>query len=98
MNTTTKWGETNGFTATDFTRTLLTYLKKNTLNYIICNSTLIEKHLLEKYSEERAAPVVVDHQELQRYAHNVIEEDVITQTDVVRHDAEKISRVLMNLL
>ncbi len=98
MNITTKWGETNGFTATDFTRTLLTYLKKDTLDYIICNSTPIEKHLLEKYRDERAAPVVVNHQELQHYAHNVIEEDVITQSDVVRHDAEKISLVLMNLL
>ncbi len=98
MNTTTKWGETNGFTATDFTHTLLSYLKKDSVDYIICNSTPLEERLIEKYKEERATPVTFNRLELQKYARKIIEEDVIIQTDVVRHDAKKISRILMSLL
>ncbi len=98
MNTMTKWGETNDFTATDFITTLLSYIKKDTLDYVLCNNTPLKNHLLEKYKEERSTPVQINIQELQKYAHKVIAEDVITQTDVVRHDAKKISRILMNLL
>ncbi len=89
MNTMTKWGETNDFTATDFITTLLSYLKKDKVDYVICNSTPLKDHLLKKYAQERSVPVQVNIQELQNYANKVIADDVITQTDVVRHDAKK---------
>ena len=35
--------------------------------------------------------------ELKKYTNNIIEEDVALETDIVRHDAGKISHILMRL-
>ena len=98
VNTMTKWGETNNFTTTDFVRTLLSYLKKDSVDYLICNSAPLDLTILENYQRENSTPVSVNIHELTQYAHHIVAEDVITQTDVIRHDAEKISKVIMNIL
>ena len=98
VNTMTKWGETNNFTATDFTRTLLEYLRKDSVDYLICNTTPLNPDLVEKYERTKSFPVDVNLEELAPYTKHIIAQDVVTQTDVVRHDAEKISKVIMGLL
>ena len=98
VNTMTKWGETNDFTATDFVRTLLAHLKRDSVDYLICNTTPLDPSLIENYRKEGSIPVRVDPQELAPYAKTLLAEDVTTQTDVVRHDAEKISKILMSLV
>lgn len=98
VNTMTKWGETNGFTATDFVQTLLKYLKKDSVDYLICNTTPLSLDLVEKYGRTQSFPVEVDLKELTFYAKHIVAQDVVTQTDVVRHDAEKISKVIIGLL
>ena len=98
VNATTKWGETNNFTATDFVRTLLAHLKKDSVDYLVCNTTPLEPTLIENYQKEGAIPIHVDKEELLPYAHTLLAEDVVTQTDVVRHDAEKISKLIMSLV
>jgi len=97
LNIMTKWGETNNFKASDFAKTLLLYVKKDKLNYIICNNSTINKDLIEKYKGEKAEPVFIDKKELEKYAENIIEEDVSLQADIVRHDAKKIASVIMGL-
>lgn len=98
VNTMTKWGETDGFTTTDFVRTLLAYLKRDRIDYLICNGAPLEPHLIEKYKKARANPVATTLSELEPYTDNIIIEDVVTQTDVIRHDADKISKVIMNII
>ena len=97
VNTMTKWGETNNFTATDFVQTLLSYLKKDSLDFLICNTAPLSDELLEKYAKTKSFPVQVTKAELATLAHTIVMEDIVTQTDVIRHDAEKISKVIMSL-
>jgi uncharacterized cofD-like protein len=97
LNIMTKWGETNHFSASDFAKTLLSYIKKDKLDYIICNKSPINKTLMKKYEEEKSEPVFIDNEELKKYSENIIEEDVALQTDIVRHDPAKISRLIMKL-
>jgi uncharacterized cofD-like protein len=96
-NIMTKWGETNGFKASDFAKTLLSYIKKDKLDYIICNNAPISPELIENYKGEKAEPVIVDTDELQKYAENIIAQDVTLQQNIVRHDAIKIANVIMRL-
>ena len=56
MNLMTKWGETNDFTASNFAREVLSYLKQDRFDYIICNSLPIRKDLVKKYAAEKAFP------------------------------------------
>jgi len=97
LNIMTKWGETNNFKASDFAKTLLLYVKKDKLDYIICNNAPINKKLIEKYKEEKAEPVFIDRKELEKYTEKIIEEDVSLQAEIVRHDAKKIASVIMGL-
>jgi len=97
LNIMTKWGETNNFKASDFAKTLISYIKKDKLDYIICNNSPINQALIEKYKEEKAEPILIDKKELENYAENIIEEDIVLQTDIVRHDATKISRIIMRI-
>lgn len=97
MNLMTKWGETNQFTASNFVIELLEYLQQAKLDYIICNSVPLSERLVEKYASENAHPVELDKCELQKLARSVIMEDVIQQTEIVRHDSNKLARVLCGL-
>jgi uncharacterized cofD-like protein len=96
LNIMTKWGETNDFKASDFAKTLISYIKKDKLDYIICNDSPINKTLIEKYNGEKSKPVVVD-EKLKKYAEKIIKENVALQTDIVRHDPVKIARIIMRL-
>ncbi len=97
LNIMTKWGETNNFKASDFAKALLLYVKKDKLDYIICNNSKINSELTEKYKGEKAEPVLIDKNELEKYANNIIEEDVSLQAEIVRHDAKKIASVIMSI-
>jgi len=46
LNIMTKWGETNNFKASDFAKTLVSYIKKKKVDYIICNNSPIDKNLI----------------------------------------------------
>jgi uncharacterized cofD-like protein len=97
LNIMTKWGETNNFLASEFVKTLLSYVKIDKLDYVICNNSPINKDLLEKYKQAKSEQVIIDNEELKKYTDNIIEEDVALETDIVRHDAGKISHILMRL-
>lgn len=98
MNLMTKWGETNRFTASDFVNELLTYLKQDKLDYVICNSVPVSELLVKKYAAENAHPIKLDLPELQKLAWSVVMEEVIQQTEIVRHDSNKLARVLCGMV
>ncbi|MFA6341205.1 MAG: 2-phospho-L-lactate transferase CofD family protein, partial [Candidatus Paceibacterota bacterium] len=97
LNIMTKWGETNGLKASDFARILLSYLKRDKLDYIICNSAKLKGDIIKKYESERSVPVEIDVPELKKYADNILKEDVIIQSEIIRHDPKKISLLIMKL-
>lgn len=97
LNVMTKWGETNGFAASDFAREVLAYLEQGKFDHILCNSARLAERLLKKYADEKAYPVELDLPKLQEFAHSVVQEEVIQQTDIVRHDSIKLARVLRGL-
>ncbi|PIR41966.1 MAG: hypothetical protein COV30_00880 [Candidatus Yanofskybacteria bacterium CG10_big_fil_rev_8_21_14_0_10_37_15] len=96
-NLMTKWGETNGFVASDFSRILLSYLKKNKFDYVICDSSKFSDTLIKKYEEEKSFPVLIDKIKLKKYAETIILDKVSYQSDIIRHDAKKLSRVMLKI-
>ena len=98
-NVMTKWGETNNFPASEFCKILLSYLKREKVDYILCNNAPIEKSLEERYKGEKSIQVIADTENLSKYAVSVIETDLLLQTDdVIRHDPQKIARAIMKIL
>jgi len=97
MNLMTKWGETNNFVASNFAQEVLSYLKQDKFDYIISNSLPIRKDLLKKYAAEKAYPVKLDLPQLRKLTAQLLREEVIQQTNIVRHDSGRLARVLCGL-
>lgn len=104
-NLVTKFGQTYGFRVSDFVNELEKYIRKP-LDYILVNNTELPKDILEKYHLENSQGVLNNMNEDPR----VIETDLLaseeikrSQNDIVkrsliRHDPEKIARVIEGLL
>ena len=54
--------------------------------------------LLARYLEEGAEPVLVEKEEIESLGVRVIEADLISVEDLVRHDSEKLSKLIRRLV
>ncbi|MFA6338511.1 MAG: gluconeogenesis factor YvcK family protein [Candidatus Paceibacterota bacterium] len=98
VNVMTKKAETDGFTATDFARVLLKHIGCDNFDAILCNDpACISEAIIVKYSEEKAHPVVVNNDELSKFAERIIVRNFADQTgNIVRHNV-KIASVIASL-
>lgn len=97
LNIMTKWGETNNFQASNFVESLLSYLGREQLDYLIVNNAEIGSNLIKKYKNEKAELVGVDLTRVKKYIGRVIEADIVSQGDIIRHDAKKLARLIIGL-
>lgn len=97
-NIMTQHGETDGYTASNHVKTIINHTKSGIIDYSIVNTGSIPENLLIKYREEKSAPVKIDMGELYKLNCKMIAEDVISNTDYVRHDPKKLARCIMNII
>lgn len=93
----TKWGETNGYAASDFVKELLRYSGLAMADYVICNTEAMPEELTENYSKEQKYPLICDSENLKKYTEKVICGDFFSSADIARHDPEKIGHVISEL-
>ncbi|MBU1913447.1 MAG: YvcK family protein [Candidatus Omnitrophica bacterium] len=96
-NVMTQSGESDNYTAFDHMSALISHTRPDILNYCIVNAGKVPKELLKKYEEEGAYPVVADSDKIIENGYNVIEGDVVNTQNYVRHDAKKLSKVIIDL-
>lgn len=97
-NLMTKFGETNNFTGSDFIKTIERYLGENVLNYIIFNNKRPSKERILKYEKEKAVFVKYDKKEPTLNKYQIIEGNFLRKEGFVRHDPEKLAKVLLRLI
>lgn len=97
-NVMTQAGETDGYTASDHVQSIYDHVGEEIIDYILVNDAEVDAELLEKYAEEGSYPVEVDWNELLAQDLDIISEDLINQTDLVRHDPDKLAQVIINLI
>jgi uncharacterized cofD-like protein len=97
-NIMTQHGETNGFKASDHLEVLLRHTHHALVDYAIVNSAKIPGFLQEKYKMELAYPVEPDTKKIREMGVGVVEGDMITADDFIRHNAEKISKRILDLI
>ncbi len=112
-NIMTQPGETEGFSVEDHLRTLFEYSPGLQLDYVIVNSSPIREELREKYLADGAAQVHFDSilessmsdgvQEIVNISSasvsqfRIICRDVLNENGVVRHDPNKLARLLLEI-
>lgn len=97
VNLTSKKGVSNGFSAVDFINTAEKYLGKSVLDYAIINTKRPTEERLRKYEQEGAGFVNLPA----RYNLNrpvPIAGDFLRRHGFVRHDPDRLAKVLVSLL
>ena len=95
-NLMSKWGETNGFAASDMARELLTYSGLPKFDYAVCNTATMDPKLVAAYEKEKKYPIQCDNK-LPEFAKKVITGDFFSEADIARHDSTKIAKVIAEL-
>lgn len=99
-NITTKFGETDGFGAIDFLKTMEKYVGKNTFNYFIVNKSRdLPKQFIKKYLKENKEIVRYSDKDFINYPKlKIIQADLVRHTGLLRHDPEKLGKLLYGLI
>jgi len=99
-NVMTQTGETDGYKASDHLRALIGHSgKKDVVNFCVVNTaTKVPKGLLEKYEKEKSFPVMADSKRIKELNCSVVEGNLISATDYLRHDSEKLSKIIISLI
>lgn len=97
-NIMTQPGETEHFKASDHVKELVAHTHPKILDACVVNVGKIPPSMLEKYARENSVPVEADTQTIKDFGYGVIEEDLVSATDLVRHDANKLAKIIGNLL
>ncbi|MDD4910583.1 MAG: YvcK family protein [Candidatus Omnitrophica bacterium] len=97
-NVMTQPGETDNFSCYDHVKTLIDHSHPKIIDYCVVNKSRIPEALLEKYKMENSYPITVDANRVKSLGCGVIEGNFVSALDYVRHDPEKLGRVVINLV
>lgn len=99
-NLMSKPGETTGYDAAMYLKEINRYLGGDYLDYAIFSNTHLSLLSLERYAKKGQVPVAVgSRHSLRRITGSkVILENVGHETELVRHDSEKIARVIEKII
>ncbi|MDP2912713.1 MAG: YvcK family protein [Candidatus Omnitrophota bacterium] len=96
-NVMTQKGETDDYKASDHLRTIVEHTGPGIVEYCIVNTASIPAEMLDKYKTEESSPVVPDSENLKKLKCKVIEAHIIKTTGYVRHDPDKLARLIVDL-
>lgn len=96
----TKRGETTNMGAAEFIETIERFIDKAKLDYVIVNNGFIAEEIIEKYQkEEQKKPIKITNiEDFQNTHYKIIERDIVNDEDVIRHDPEKLSRIIDDIV
>jgi uncharacterized cofD-like protein len=96
-NVMTQPGETDSFTASDHVGALLEQSGARVCEYAVVNLEP-PRRLLETYAEGGQTPVAPDRDQIEALGVRVVDARVISETETVRHDPQKLADVVVKLI
>ncbi len=97
-NAMTQPGETGGYSASDHIKALIRHSHARVFHYCVLNTGEISKDILRRYAQDDSYPVVNDTKKIESMGYRTIEDDIIVDSDVVRHDPLKLAKVIMSFI
>lgn len=98
-NVMTQAGETLNYTAADHIKALYDHMDCAFINTVLVNKEMIPDSIKERYEEELAEPVTCDPEELEALGLEVVHEQIVSyDNNVIRHDTNKVARLLYSIL
>jgi uncharacterized cofD-like protein len=96
-NAMTQNGETDNYSVCDHVNAILEHSHPDMIDFCIVNDMPVSVHLIEKYRSMSQEPVKDDSNALAEKGIRVIRAPVVSETHLVRHDPQKLARVLVRL-
>ncbi len=96
-NVMTQPGETDGMNAADHVKALLANAGERVCDYVIVNDQPPSR-LLAAYAQERQVPVEPDLERIAALGLEPVPAAVIGETEMVRHDPDKLATVVMSIV
>lgn len=97
-NVMTQPGETDGYSVSAHVKAIFDHVGEGIIDYVIVNGSRISDEVCEVYAREGAEPVIVDKDKTERLGVKVIEADLISRTNLARHDPQKLSQTIISML
>lgn len=97
-NVMTQPGETDGYTASGHVKAIAKHADWRVFSHVLVNNVRPSKELLEKYSLQGQFFVEPDLAAIRELGYKPIVGDYISQTNVVRHDPEKLAEAIVKLI
>ncbi|MGP4040678.1 gluconeogenesis factor YvcK family protein [Gracilibacillus sp. D59] len=98
-NVMTQAGETSHYTASDHVQAIMDHIGTGCLRSVIVHNKTIARDVQMVYAEENAEPVKYDLDKLHQMGLEIIEEDIVKElNNSLRHDTDKVAKVLYSLM
>lgn len=97
INLMTKFGETIGFRASDFLRTIEGYLGKEVIDFAIINNTKPSSMRFRPYAAEKSDLVEIDIENFSKKPIPVVT-GLLRRNGLIRHDPEKVANLIKTLI
>jgi len=106
VNLMNKWGQTNGFKASDFVSTMNKFISPAKIDEVVVNMKAVDEKILELYHKEKAEPVEADSGELEKMGVKVMTADLPStnifeknakdklKRSYLRHDSQKLAKII----
>jgi uncharacterized cofD-like protein len=94
-NLMTQPGETTGLTLADHVRAIQKHVPTRVIDWVVANRQAVSPEVARRYRAEGAAPVAIDLPVLQKLGYRVIVDDLLEEHSVLRHNARRLSRLLL---
>ena len=95
-NIMTQHGESDGYTASKHLKVLIEHTSEKIVNCCILNHAACDTRTLLKYAKEHSFPVIPDKEKIERLKAVAIVGDLINETEYIRHDPEKLAKVIFD--
>ena len=97
-NVMTQQGETEKYSASDHVRAIVDHTNPKVIDACIVNNAIAPDHMLSRYKVENSHPVKADIEKIKDLGYRVVEENLLSITDYVRHDSAKLTAALIKLI
>jgi uncharacterized cofD-like protein len=96
-NAMTQPGETDDYTASDHIKAIFSHSGDGLMDIALVNTEPIPPEILARYKQEGAQPVVADFDKIKNYGVTPLGAKIIAKSNVIRHDATKLTRMIYQL-
>ncbi|WP_425058442.1 Gluconeogenesis factor [Sporomusa carbonis] len=97
-NVMTQPGETDNYSASDHIKAIIDHIGPGCIDIAVVNVQEVAPELREVYAQQGAYPVVPDIDAIEALGIKVVKANLISETNLVRHDPVRLSRTIMSMV